>query len=410
MEYVKLGNYCTITSSKRIFAHQYVAKGIPFYRSKEIIEKNNKEEISDPLFISEDVFKEISNKYGAPKEGDILLTSVGTLGIPYFVKNETFYFKDGNLTWLKDFSNRIFSRYIYYWLSSSFGKASLLQKAIGSSQPAITIEILKRYKIGLPEISIQRRIASILSAYDNLIENNNKRIRLLEQMAENLYKEWFVRFRFPGHENAEFENGLPKGWEKVTLDKVLSKITTGLNPRKNFKLGEGGNYYVTIKNMGDNNIFLDENCDKVNDDAIKIINRRSDLRKGDILFSGIGTIGRVYLITIPTNNWNVSESIFTLRANEKVSKEFLYLLLLSDKLQFYCQQHAQGVAQPGIRMSELKAFRFCLPTFDLITKFTKSVSGLLSSIHTIRKSNTLLARQRDLLLPRLMSGKLEVNV
>ena len=244
MEYVKLGNYCTITSSKRIFAHQYVAKGIPFYRSKEIIEKNNKEEISDPLFISEDVFKEISNKYGAPKEGDILLTSVGTLGIPYFVKNETFYFKDGNLTWLKDFSNRIFSRYIYYWLSSSFGKASLLQKAIGSSQPAITIEILKRYKIGLPEISIQRRIASILSTYDNLIDNNNKRIRLLEQMAENLYKEWFVRFRFPGHEKAEFENGLPMGWKVMKLDKILtvrygkdhSKIEDGDIPI----LGSGG--------------------------------------------------------------------------------------------------------------------------------------------------------------------------
>ena len=159
-----------------------------------------------------------------------------------------------------------------------------------------------------------------------------------------------------------------------------------------------------------NNIYLDDNCDKVNDEAIQKINKRSDLKIGDILFSGIGTIGRVYLITIPTDNWNVSESVFTMRANEKVTKEFLYMLLLSDKLQNYCQQHAQGVAQPGIRMSELKDYKFYLPTEKIISAFNSKVSSVLSSIDILRKQNKLLTRQRDLLLPRLMSGKLEVKV
>lgn len=197
MECVKLGDYCDITSSKRVFANQYVEKGVPFYRSREIIEKKEMADISEPLFISEELYETFRKKFGVPIEGDLLLTSVGTLGIPYIVKNERFYFKDGNLTWMKNFKKELSSKYLYYWLNSKFGKESLINRAIGSSQAALTIAILKKYKIFLPTLRNQNQIVDILSAFDNLIENNNKRIKILEQMAENLYKEWFVRFRFP---------------------------------------------------------------------------------------------------------------------------------------------------------------------------------------------------------------------
>lgn len=301
---------------------------------------------------------------------------------------------------------RAISKYFYYLfqLPNNPIKAIVNQCA----QAGIRGSELVRVKVPCPGIDVQEKIASILSAYDSQIENNQKRIKILEQMAENLYKEWFVRFRFPGYENAEFEGGVPKGWEKVGLNSVLSKITTGLNPRKNFVLGQGANFYVTIKNMGDNTVFLDENCDKVDDDAITKINKRSELQTGDILFSGIGTIGRVCLIDIPTYNWNVSESVFTLRANNLVSKEYLYMLLLSDDLQNYCQLHAQGVAQPGIRMAELKSYRFELPDKEIIDSFTEKVTPILHIISSLRKQNTLLTHQRDLLLPRLMSGKLSI--
>lgn len=109
MEYRALGDYCTITSAKRIFAEQYVETGIPFYRSKEIIEKNSNQEISEPLFIDFGVFENIKSKFGVPQKGDLLLTSVGTIGIPYIVKEEQFYFKDGNLTWMKDFAKELSS-------------------------------------------------------------------------------------------------------------------------------------------------------------------------------------------------------------------------------------------------------------------------------------------------------------
>lgn len=227
-------------------------------------------------------------------------------------------------------------------------------------------------------------------------------------MAENLYKEWFVRFRFPGYEDVTFENGIPKEWQKVKLDDVLNKIATGLNPRKNFVLGEGENFYVTIKNMADNTVYLDDKCDKVNDEAIIKINKRSDLKTGDLLFSGIGTIGRVCLIDISTDNWNISESIFTMRANQKISSKFLYMLLLSQDVQNYCQSKANGSAQKGIRMGDLRKYTFLLPTKNIINNFTDQISPILSNVSLLRNENKNLIQQRDMLLPRLMSGKLKV--
>ena len=287
-------------------------------------------------------------------------------------------------------------------------KVYMQQISKGTTQDNLSLDKLRRVKFNVPDYATQVKIADILSTYDELIENNNKRIAILEKMAENLYKEWFVNYRFVGSESALFENDVPVGWEKVTLDSILSKIATGLNPRKNFVLGEGDNYYVTIKNMADNNIYLDEKCDKVTDDAIHKINNRSDLKQGDLLFSGIGTIGRVYLINIPTDNWNISESVFTMRPNEKVSSEYLYLLLLSNDVQNYCQSNANGAAQKGIRMADLKKYAFWLAPKPILDEFTNIVKPIIEQTDLIRKSTVNLTKQRDLLLPRLMSGKLEV--
>lgn len=278
----------------------------------------------------------------------------------------------------------------------------------GAAQDNLSWNKLSTIKFPAPDIITQNKIVDVLSAYDDLIENNKKQIKLLEEAAQRLYKEWFVDLRFPGYEESSFIEGLPEGWTNVQLDDVLEKITTGLNPRKNFVLGNGRNYYVTIKNMRDNNVYLDNKCDKVDDEAIEKINKRSNLEIGDILFSGIGTMGRVYLVCIPTDNWNVSESVFTLRANKKISKELLYLLLLSDDMQNYCDLNAHGAAQRGIRMADLKAYRFNLPTKELIDRFTSLVTPFINRVQKLRHENLLLQESRDRLLPQLMSGEIEV--
>ena len=384
MEYVKLGDYCSISSSKRIFARQYEDSGVPFYRSKEIIERREYKDISESLFISKELYNSFKEKFGVPVYGDILLTSVGTLGIPYYVKaSDKFYFKDGNLTWMKSFVDELDSKYLYYWLSSSFGKASLLQRAIGSSQPALTIDILKKYRILLPSIVVQHRIASILSTYDSLIENNTKRIRLLEKMAENLYKEWFVRFRFPGHENVKMVNGLPNGWKKGALSDVCE-----------FKRGKN----ITSSEMKDG--------------TIPVIS-------AGITPSGFHSHANVYGISVTMSSSGANAGYIAVHYSdiwaadcsyiEEVSTPYIYYVYeLLNNIRSIINNFQRGAAQPHVYPKDINRIKMIIPSEDIRKKANEKIGVMHRQIDNLQRQNSLLARQRDLLLPRLMSGKLEV--
>ena len=199
-----LGDVVDIRSSKRVYFKDYVEKGIPFYRSKEIILRSKGMNIDNPLYISQEKFDELKNKYGVPKENDILLTSVGTIGIPYLVKkSEEFYFKDGNLTWFSNFSKDIAPRYLLYWFQSEIGKKAIDNIVIGSTQKALTMVQLKKINIELPSIEIQKKIINIINSLDSKIELNNQMIATLEELAATLFKRWFVDFEYPD------ENGNP---------------------------------------------------------------------------------------------------------------------------------------------------------------------------------------------------------
>ena len=191
---VKLGEVVNLGSSKRIFYKEYKKVGIPFYRSKEIIEKFNKKPISTKLHITEKKFLEIKEKFGVPVLGDILLTSVGSLGVPYIVqKNEKFYFKDGNLIWFKNFTNNLFSKFLYYWIISSLGKKFLQGVAIGSTQPALTIVGLNQLFLLLPPLPEQKAIAEVLSSLDDKIDLLQKQNQTLENIAQTLFRKYFIQ-------------------------------------------------------------------------------------------------------------------------------------------------------------------------------------------------------------------------
>lgn len=182
----KLGEMVTITSSKRIFYSEYVSSGVPFYRSKEIIELRNTGSTNSELFVSKERFDEINNKFGSPKQGDILMTSVGTLGVAYRVKSDDrFYFKDGNLTWFKDFKE-IPSSIVYLWLISRIGQEELSNIKIGSTQEALTIEGLKSISVKIPP---KDKIDFYKSEFDLIIEKmdfNKTQIRTLTQLRDTL--------------------------------------------------------------------------------------------------------------------------------------------------------------------------------------------------------------------------------
>ncbi|MDT3694980.1 MAG: restriction endonuclease subunit S [Ignavibacterium sp.] len=181
-----LGEILTITSSKRIYYSEYVSFGVPFYRSKEIIELHNAGSTDSELFISEERFNEIQEKFGAPREGDILMTSVGTLGVTYRVrKDDKFYFKDGNLTWFKDFK-LLPSSIIYLWLNSIIGKEQLASITIGSTQEALTIVGLKSISFKVPPRDKLEIYKNEFESILNKIEFNQNQIRTLTQLRDTL--------------------------------------------------------------------------------------------------------------------------------------------------------------------------------------------------------------------------------
>ena len=378
---------CEITSSKRIYAADYQPDGVPFYRSKEIIEKHKGNvEVSIELFISESRFSEIESKFGAPHPGDLLLTSVGTLGVPYVVRaGERFYFKDGNLTWFRNFKN-LDSQFLYYWLTSPEGKSELKKCTIGSSQSAFTIVLLKGMEIELPPLPTQRRVAGILSAYDGLIENNMRRIKILEEMAQTIYREWFVHFRFPGHEKVKMVNSplgkIPEGWEVVELGDVTDIQWGDTSTTKASYVEEGFNAYSASG--------LDGKLDHY------------DFDRTGVVLSAIGANCGVTWYT--KGKWSCIKNTIRFWANsKKVSTEFLFYTTKDPA--FWPRR---GAAQPFISQGDAIKIRIICPKEKLMDAFTEFADDQLELILALETKNLNLRRTRDLLLPKLISGELDV--
>ena len=383
-EKVRIGDCCEITSSKRIFFSDYVDAGVPFYRSKEIIESANGQEISEPLFISQEKYNEIKSNFGVPQPGDMLLTSVGTIGIPYIVKGDDyFYFKDGNLTWFRKFNDRLDSQYLYYWVRSEQGYGVLNNTTIGSSQKALTISSLKELNITCPPIETQRRIVDILSAYDDLIENNQKQIKLLEEAAQRLYKEWFVDLRFPGHETTPIINGIPEGWDKVEVGTCIAKVARTKQ--------------VMTADIQDTGCIpvIDQSRDFVagyTDDGETIV----DLGYPVIVF---GDHTRVLkYIQFPFAKGADGTQLIVSNTNRMPQSLFYCSLVNVDLSNHHYARH----------FKYLKAEEILIPTLDAACKFDGIVAPLLKQAQVLRNKCILAAQARDRLLPKLMNGEIEV--
>ena len=375
----------------------------------------NAKNISNGFIVDNDPTKKSTYeeyvKYSSPLNDTTVLYSIdGTIGNIALYRGEKCILGKG-ACYLNPNPVLLDRMYLYYELQAPRFRLYIDKMSTGSTIKHISLKTMRNYKMKVPSINTQQQIVFILKSLDDKIEVNRRINKNLEQQAQALFKSWFVDFEpFKDQPFVESELGMiPQGWRVVTLDEMTSKFGTGLNPRKNFKLGEGNNYYVTIKNMGNNRVYLDDKCDKVTDDAIEKINKRSKLQVGDLLFSGIGTIGRVALITETPHNWNTSESVFNIHPQDGISSEFLYVLLLSDVFQSYVKVHAQGGVQQGIRMASLKEYKLATPDSRFLRLFDKIIIPIISQIKENDKENDRLAELRDTLLPRLMSGELKVN-
>lgn len=304
------------------------------------------------------------------------------------------------------------ARFTYYLTSSDAVVLPAINSMTGASgRQRADKRFIQRLKLNLPDLPTQERIADILSAYDDLIEANNHRIELLEQTAQELYREWFVRFRFPGYENAKFEDGIPEGWSYVRFGKAIDIIDgdRGVNyPKQEEFYPEGDCLFLNAGNVTSKG-FNFSACSYITKEKDSIL-RKGKLQHGDVVLTTRGTVGNVafYNETMTFSEMRINSGMVILRNLGVVSPEYIYTSLHHEYLQKLMTMYASGSAQPQLPIKDMKRMKIIKPDAKTMERFTEMSADIYNQISLLIMKNQTLAKQRDMLLPRLMSGKLEV--
>jgi|GEM_PF-257364 len=404
-----LGEVVEITSSKRIFADEYKKSGIPFFRGKEISEKFSGNKISTELFISEKKYYEIKNKFGVPEENDILLTSVGTLGNPYLVEKDLkFYFKDGNLTWFRNYKD-IVPKFLFYWIISPQGKETLFNAKIGSTQEAYTIAKLKMLSCIIPPLPEQRAIAAVLSSLDDKIELLRDQNKTLEATAQAIFKEWFVNFNFPGTTGKMIDSAhgkIPEGWRVGKIEDLCKKLASGGTPATINKDYYGGDIdWFSTKELQDNFIF--ESDKKITKAGLENSSAKV-FPKGSVVMAiyAAPTVGRLGILG---KDATFNQAACGFVADEAIaSNEYIYLLLLSLRDDF--NGLANGAAQQNLNVGLVKNFAIIIPDKIIMAQFKAIIVPIFGKMLNNTSQIQTLSTLRDLLLPKLMKGKVRVKI
>lgn len=393
----KLSECCQSISDGDHQAPPKSNKGIPFVTISNI--KDNSFDFTDCMYVPQSYYDNLLAKR-KPQKGDILYSVVGSFGIPVLMKENVKFTFQRHIAILRPNPHIVEPAYMYY---SMLSKAFFLQAdaaAIGAAQRTISLSSLQNLTINLPDLPTQRRIASILSAYDDLIENNRRQIKLLEEAAQRLYREWFVELRFPGHESVKVVDGVPEGWMKGTVDNIV-KLLSGY-PFKSSEYVSSGKYrLITIKNVKDGEFspdnvdYIDQLPDKVPSHCI--------LTEGDILLSLTGNIGRVCIV----NGYNYL-------LNQRVAKlqtlhpAYAYCMFRSKEMLNKMTALSNGVAQQNLSPIRAEKIRILIPSSNLLFQFKSIVEPIISQIILLNNQITFTCEARDRLLPKLMSREMEV--
>jgi len=416
-----IGEYCVVTSSKRFHLSERCSCGVPFFCSKEIIQKIKGEPIKDCTYISEETYESVKKQFGVPEPGDLLITTRGTYGVPYiYRRDDRFYFADGNITWLKKFNSSLLPEFLYYWIKTYEGQKKFDAIAKGTAQKAVPIAAIKKLELNIPPIGVQRRIVNILYVFDELIENNRKQIKLLEEAAQRLYKEWFVDLRFPGHEDVEMFDGVPEGWNKCFLRDIVS-----------YEIGGGwGKENIVGNNEYDAYVIRGTDIDGLKEGALLSIPHRFHtkndltshrLKHGDIVFEvsgGSRTMGvarSVRIIEPMLKRWDrpvICASFCKLvrPLNEDISQylfDHLRYLRESKITEEFDKRSASSIV--NYRWKDFLNQRILLyPEKGVLDRYSKYAMPIYERIMTLSIQIESARTSRDLLIPKLMSGEIEV--
>lgn len=413
MKSEKLERYCDVISGYAFKSTDWRDSGVPVVKIGNI--SNGTDIIFDEQiqYVEEEFKNKIDSKYLICK-GDILLSLTGShINQPNSMVGRCCRNRQNKLYFLNQRAGKVIpfssvdKSYLYYLLSTKEIKYTIANKAYGgANQVNISPRDIKNIRWTFPRLEIQQRIASILSAYDDLIEKNNRRIQILEQMAENLYKEWFVRFRFPGHEQAEFENGIPKEWKEDRLGNRMA-FTRGASYTSS-DIQDGDNILLSMNNIRPFGGFI-RDFSRVFGGKVK---KKHLVSYGDLIMAitDMTQDRRIigYVGWVDTSRRDCVISTHLMKIDSELSCMFLLGFFNSSGLSRMIAEYATGANVLGITEKILIKIKSIFPPVELIAAYDKTVHPYFEMVAKLRNQNDILTKQRDKLLPRMMSGKLEV--
>jgi type I restriction enzyme S subunit len=394
---ISLGELCEKFGGKiqtgpfgsQLHEYDYTEVGIPVIMPKDI--SGNSVDESSVARISEEMAKDLSKH--KVKKGDIVFPRRGEISKRAYIKENQSGFLCGTGCIKITFpESGICTKYLNYYLSKKDVIEWLEGNAVGATMKNLSGEILKKLPVLHPPLPIQRRIASILSAYDDLIENNLKRKKLLEELAQRTYEEWFVKFRINGEQlPVDEKTGLPVGWERLRLENCINNFDNKRKPLAKLVREERRGtfpYYgaADIIDYIDYYIF-DGRYLLIGEDGTVITPR-----------------GVAMLQLVEGKFW-VSNHAHVVTGNGKISTEFIYCFLN----QYPISQHITGAAQPKISQMNLNRIEVIIGTDPIMEEFNIIVQSTINQIFNIKYQIKLLKESRDILLPRLMNGKIKVE-
>jgi len=293
------------------------------------------------------------------------------------------------------------TKYVKYLLDTF--KLQMQAISQGTTQDNMSLEKLLSIEFPAPELETQRKIAAILSAYDDLIENNKRRIALLENMAEEIYREWFVRFRFPGYQTTEFEKGIPKEWDRENLGALCNVVKRGISPKYS---DESEFMVLNQKCIRNGQISLKEA--RTHDSKVS---EEKFIQYCDALINstGVGTLGRVSIVEFEPNQITVDSHVTICRANPS-KIDSCYLASTVAQLQQYFEYMASGsTGQVELNKSLIESIKILIPDNDIQTEYRRVIEPIFEQKQNLFSQIDQLAKTKNLLLPRLISGKLSVE-
>ena len=407
MKEIELGAICEFINGGAWSDKEYVSSGIPVLKVSNF--KPNGFLIDDINYLPlSDTQKYAKNKLLL---NDVIIATVGShpnlqdsaAGRSCVVNSlvEGFYLNQNAVCIRTTDSEILDQRYLGYLAKSREFQHYIQSRGRGAAnQMRIAISSIKEYKFYLPKIEIQRRIADILSTYDDLIENNRKQIKLLEEAAQRLYKEWFVDLRFPGHEHAKILDGVPEGWEKSAVAEASSVLRRGISPRYN---ENGKSVVINQKCIRQTVVTFDESRRQE-----KPYPEDLNLQDSDtvICSTGAGTLGRVGQIFGDYPNTTFDSHVTLVRTNEGLGKQYLFQSLKA--WQTYLMGMGKGSTnQLELSRETIRNLDIYVPSKKVLDQFEQVAQPMHDKISAISKSIMQLQTARDSLLPKLMSREVE---